>query len=84
MGYLEAWALRIETQETAKNEVLLFVIVIFGTTIMCHVNFKKPDALIKKVAILNWKKCRLRDPNFATGQFIFKKNKSFYMRTILA
>ena len=35
--------------------------------------------LIKKVAILSWKKSRLCNPNSATGQFILKNNKSFYL-----
>ena len=34
-------------------------------------------ALIKKLAILNWKKCSLRDPTSENGQFVFKKKKSF-------
>ena len=75
MGYRKAWASRIETQQTAKKKVLLLVIAIFVTRIVYDVNFNKSDCIDKKIAILNWKKCRLRDPNFATVQFIFKKKK---------
>ena len=43
---------------------------------MIQIKKKKQIALIKKVAILNWKKCSLCNPNYATGQFIFKKHFS--------
>ena len=48
MGYLEIRVSRNETQQTAKEEVLLFVIAISVTRILYGVNFKKPDRVNQK------------------------------------